>query len=1007
MSQVKKPKFWRSLAERESTDEFRAVAEREFFAKADEGPTTPGRRRFLQLMGASLALSGCWQEDRLLPHSKQPEGVIPGKPQAFATTMELGGVGVGLIATSYDGRPIKIEGNPEHPGSGGGSTTLQQAAILEMYDPDRSSGVARYSGGKRQGSTWAEFEAGFLKAAGAGLAVLSDGSSSPTLADLKRRLTGRDVQWFDYAPINRDNERAGAKLALGQVVRTQLKLEQADVVVALDADLFGLHPNSLAHSKAFASRRAPEAGQMSRLYSIESSFSSTGGAADHRLPLRSELIKAAVAYLDAAISPQVSAPGNAQGAPAAQFLSDAPTKKFLDTVVKDLVEHRGRCVLVAGANQPAQVHALVHRLNAILGNVGKTLVYTADVEPEAESYVAQLTKLVAAMDGGQVKSLLILGGNPAYDAPSDVGFAAALAKVGSSTHASVYEDETSQLCSWHVPLAHWLEAWNDVTAWDGSVSLAQPLIAPLYAGRSALELCAALLGEKLDALALIKRTHEGRIAGEALWRRAIHDGLIQGTESKPVTPELQDVQVTLQGAELGGVEAGQDLEISFAADSKVYDGRFANLGWLQELPDLIGKLTWDNAALIAPSTAKALGVTDGDVVTLTAGGASVEIPILQAPGQAKGSVRVVLGYGRTAAGQIGGSKLHGVAPVGSNLYALRSSKLWDFGGGASLKKTGKWTKLATTQDKHSIDDLGADEIQARIPTLVREGTLSEYKKQPDFAKHKVHHPPLLSLWKSPVSYEGHKWGMTIDLNKCVGCGSCTVACQAENNIPTVGKERVLFGRELHWIRVDRYYKGDPENPGMAQQPLTCHHCENAPCEQVCPVGATIHTHEGLNDMTYNRCIGTRYCANNCPYKVRRFNYFNYHMDMKDDANKVKGMMYNPEVTVRFRGVMEKCSFCVQRIQNVKIDAKNHRRKIEDGEIQTACQQACPSDAITFGDLNDTSSKVRAAQDLPRAYALLGHLNVRPRLLYLAKVTNPHPDLEHKEEAEGSSTGHHG
>ncbi len=1007
MSQVKKPKFWRSLAERENTEEFRATAQREFYAMADEGPTVPGRRRFLQLMGASLALSGCWQEDRILPRTNRPEGLIPGKPVFFATTMELGGVGVGLLARSYDGRPIKLEGNPEHSGSMGGSTSMQQAAVLQMYDPDRSKGPARYSAGKRESGTWGEFEDAFLKkGADAGLAVLGDGSSSPTLADLKRRLTAKGVQWFDYAPINRDNERDGAKAAFGEVVRTQLKLDQTDVILTLDADLFGAHPNGLPHSKAFASRRTPEAGSMTRLYAIESSFSATGGAADHRLPLRSQLIKAVAAYLDSAISPQVSAPGTAQGAPAAKFLGDEHAKKFLETVVKDLVEHRGRSVVVAGANQPAEVHALVHRLNAILGNVGKTVVYTPEAEPEREAYVVQLTKLVAAMNGGQIKSLLILGGNPVYDAPADLAFGAALAKVGTSVHAALYEDETSQQCTWHVPLAHWLEAWGDSLAWDGTVSLAQPLIAPLYDGRSAIELCGSLLGEKLDALGLLKRTHEDRIAGDALWRRAIHDGFVQGSEGKPTTPTLKDVTVTLQGPELGGVEAEQDLEVSFAADSKIYDGRFANLGWLQELPDLIGKLTWENAALVAPSTAKALGVTDGDVVSLTVGGASLEIPVLQAPGQAKGSVRVALGYGRTEAGRIAGSKAQGVAPIGANAYTLRTSKSMDFGGGGSIKKTGKWTKLATTQDKHSIDELGGHEIQERIPTLVREATLAEFKKEPEFAKHKVHHPPLLSLWKPPVSYEGHRWGMTIDLNKCVGCGTCTVACQAENNIPTVGKERVLFGRELHWIRVDRYYKGDPENPGMAQQPLTCHQCENAPCEQVCPVGATMHSHEGLNDMTYNRCIGTRYCANNCPYKVRRFNYFNYHMDMKDDANKVKGMVYNPEVTVRFRGVMEKCTFCVQRIQNVKIDAKNHRRKIEDGEIKTACQQACPSEAIVFGDLNDPGSKVRELQNSERSYALLGQLNVHPRLLYLAKVTNPHPDLEQKQEGEGHGS-HHG
>ncbi len=1009
MSQVKKPKFWRSLAERDSTEDFRERAQREFFVKADEGPTVPGRRRFLQLMGASLALSGCFPEDRLLPASKRPDGTVPGRPEFFATTMELGGVGVGLIARSYEGRPIKIEGNPAHSTSVGGTSAFHQASVLELYDPDRSKGVARFAGGKRESATWAEFEAGFLKAwaSGDGAAVLAEGSSSPTLADLKRRLIEKapQLKWYDYQTVNWDNEREGAKLAYGRALRSELKLALADIVVTLDCDLLSAHPSAPAYARDFAGRRTPEAGNLNRLYTIESAFSSTGGAADHRLPLRSELIKAAVAYLDAVVSPQVNASGAAQPSPQAAFLSDPTAKRFLDTLAKDLVAHRGSSIVVAGSGQPAEVHALVHRLNSILGNVGKTLILREEVEPERGTYAEQIAQLTAAMNGGQVKSLLILGGNPAYNAPSDLGFGAALAKVAQTAHASLYEDETSQLCGWHAPLAHWLESFSDARAWDGTVSLAQPLVAPLYGGRSAIELLATALGEQLSPLALIQRTHEQQLAGEALWRRAVHDGVIEGTALEVVAQvALKDLNVPLAGRELGGIAAADELELTIAHDSKLYDGRYSNLGWLQEHPDTISKLTWDNAVWVGPSTASALGVTDGDVVTLSVGGQSIDIPVLIIPGQAKGSVRVHLGYGRSAAGQIGGSKAHGVAPVGVDTYQLRTTKLLSFGAGASLKKTGKFTKLATTQDKHSIDDLGANYIQERIPVLVREGTVTEFQKDPAFAKHRIHHPPLLSLWKPPTSYEGHRWGMTIDLNKCLGCGACAISCQAENNISVVGKERVLFGREMSWLRIDRYFKGDPESPTIASQPIGCQQCENAPCEQVCPVGATVHSSEGLNDMTYNRCIGTRYCANNCPYKVRRFNYFNYHMDMKEKANQVKGMVFNPEVTVRFRGVMEKCSYCVQRIQNVKIEAKNHRRKIEDGEIRTACEEACSTGAIVFGDLNDTQSRVRKLQDLPRAYALLGQLNVRPRTLYLAKVTNPHPDLEPKE---GTEPAHHG
>ncbi len=1012
-----RPEYWRSLEELDNSPEFRELLANEFAAPPEE-PTEGGRRRFLQVMGASFALatgaSGCrWPEEKVLPHTRRPDGAIPGKPLHYATAMDLSGVGRGLLVRSYDGRPIKIEGNPEHPDSGGACDSIAQASILELYDPDRSQGAARFGGSKRQKSSFEEFDkylAGKLAAmaGGAGLRILSGASSSPSLADMRKRMTEKlpQAQWVEWEAISDDNELEGSKLAFGAPHRTLLDLSQAKVVVTLDADLLGSHPNKLKHTRDFAARRDPAAGEMSRVYAFENTVTITGASADHRQPIRSELIKALAAALDAELSAKgASATGSAQAKPAAAFLNDAGFKKMFDAAVADLLANKGASVVAAGANQPKEVHALVHRINTALGNVGTTVKYAPI--PDRPAHHAALANLTKEMNSGAVKLLIMIGTNPVYDAPGDVPFKAALAKVTDSVHFSLFEDETSKASAWHVPLAHFLESWGDVRSWSGTVSITQPLIAPLYGGRSAIEIVAQLIGdEKKSGLEIVQRTHQDTLAGEALWKKAVHDGVVTGTRWTGVTPALKAIEpVTLSPRELGGLAMAGDPELVFAQDPGLYDGRFANNGWLMEMPDPLTKLTWDNALMMSPATAKKLGVTDRTLVKLTLNGKAINIPVLLLPGHGAGSMTVHLGYGRTDAGHVAGLTSADVAPVGSNAHTLRSAQALGFAGGAKVAAISEGYKLAMVQDKHSIDSVGKSGEQARLDLLVREGTLDEWKKHPDFARHRVHHPPLLSLWKSPVSYDGYKWGMTIDLAKCTGCNACITACIAENNIPVAGKSRVLMGRELHWISVHRYYKGDPENPEFKMQPVTCQQCENAPCEQVCPVGATMHSSEGLNDMSYNRCIGTRYCSNNCPYKVRRFNYFNYHMDLKKPENKVKKMVFNPEVTVRFRGVMEKCTFCIQRIQNVKIEAKNARRRVKDGEIVTACQQTCPADAISFGDLNDGTAQVKHNYYNPRAYALLQELNTRPRLHYLAKVTNPHPTLKKAEPADSHGGGH--
>jgi MoCo/4Fe-4S cofactor protein with predicted Tat translocation signal len=1017
MSSLKKfkPRYWRSLAELENTPEFREYVEREFPTPLEEAPpNSPERRRFLELMGASFAMAGAagcrWQEDHLVPLSRRPEGIIPGVPRRFATAMELNGVAVGLHVTSYDGRPIKVDGNPAHPESLGACSVYQQASVLGMYDPDRSDSVRR--GGKP--STFAEFDA-FAKEhfaalgakGGAGLCILSERSSSPTLLGLRRQLAAAlpQAKWVVYEPTASDAARAGSVLAFGTAHRTHYAFGQARLVVTLDGDFMApTFPAALSNARAFAQTRGPE-GDMSRLYAIESGYSHAGALADHRLPIRAELIKAVAAWLDAEVSKRVQALpelGGPQAAPNAPFLADPVVAKFLAAMVKDLLAHVGRSIVVTGPDQPAEVHALVHRLNALLGNVGRTVFYTEDPDAGTVSDVQSLKTLVAELPS--VDTLLILGGNPAYTAPSDVGFAAALGQVKTSIHLSLHEDETSQLATWHLPAAHYLESWGDARSWNGMVSIVQPLIAPLYGGRTAIELVARVLGdEKPDGRALVQRTHAGWLGNDRVFRKALNDGFVPGSQAPQVMPQLKPLAAIAFGErELGvGKLANGGFELVFITDPKVYDGRFGNNGWLQELPSSFTKLGWDNAVMIPMSVAEELHITDGHMVTLTLNNKSITLPAVVAPGQAEGSLRVALGYGRTHAGHVGGLASDGIAPVGANAYSIRSSDAYHVASGVSLALAAEGERLAYSQDLFAIDTLGREGIADRVGELVREGTLTEFREKPEFAKEKVHSPPLLSLWVPPVSYEGHKWGMSVDLGKCIGCSACVTACQAENNIPVVGRKPMSMGREMLWLRVDRYYTGEPATAELAFQPLPCQQCENAPCEQVCPVGATLHSSEGLNDMVYNRCIGTRYCSNNCPYKVRRFNYFNYNLDVigitpftptDDPKMKVKSMVFNPEVTVRSRGVMEKCTFCVQRIQNTKIKAKNEKRPIADGEIKTACQQTCPTEAIVFGDLNDQKSEVRRLQNLPRSYALLGELNNHPRVQYLARVKNPNPEL---------------
>ncbi|MDX1967899.1 MAG: TAT-variant-translocated molybdopterin oxidoreductase [Planctomycetaceae bacterium] len=998
--------YWRSLDQLQQTPEFTEFLHREFPVAASEFPQGFSRRRWLQLMGASFALTGAagcrWQSDTLASLPVRPANRVPGVPQTFATSWELGGYARPIVVTSYDGRPIKVEGNREHPDSLGATDALSQAMILHLYDPDRSTAILQQTEQPAVERSWDEFAAELepvlaaVKASGgAGLRVLTETSSSPTRSRLQTRIASEfpQAKWVEHNAIPVRNAIAGAELAFGRALRPHLDLTAADIIVTFDDDFFGHHPAGVRLAREWADGRVPEAGPMKRLYAVESQFSLVGGVADHRLPMKSSDIPRFLDALEELVDKGLA------GAPIEESHDDSYGLKFLATVAADLLAHRGKSVVSVGETQAPAVHARAYRLNSKLGNIGATLSFLP--VPDPSPIAAELSTLVEELQAGKVELLLVLGGNPVYTAPAGIELAAAIRQAKWSVRLSNYVDETSLACQWHLPAAHPLECWGDGISESGRLTLQQPLIAPLFGGKSDIELLAWVLGD-VDATSqsLVRQTATTLLPADRFdkeWRKLIHDGF-WGKPAATLSPTLR-ADLNLPAA----TPAPTDLELVLTPSPSTYDGRFANNGWLQETPQPLSKLTWDNAALIAPATADELGLKTGSLAALHVAGQTVELPVYVLPGQAPGSIGVALGYGRTAAGHVGGLLSDGIAAVGVNVYGLRTGAETVLTK-ATLKGTGRQYPLSTTQDHHAIDTVGMTEIAGRIGELVREGSLGEYEAHPDFAQHKVHHPPLESLWKEPSS-DGRAWGMSIDLSRCIGCNSCMVACQSENNVPVVGKEQIARGREMHWIRIDRYFKGDVNQPEIVTQPVACHHCENAPCEQVCPVAATVHSPEGLNDMAYNRCVGTRYCANNCPYKVRRFNFFDYNAKYEAANTELSRMLMNPEVTVRERGVMEKCTYCVQRIQNVKIGAKNEQRAVRDGEVVTACQQACPANAIVFGDLNDKSSRVAALHAGPRSYAMLAELNVQPRTKYLARIRNPHPWLATAAEVHGHEEAH--
>jgi len=1034
--------YWKSLRELEGDAAFQVSGSvAEFPPGADKPNHDPlSRRNFFHLMGASMALAGVgacqrYEKEEIVPLARRPEDQTPGVTQQYATAFELGGVGHSLLATAFEGRPIKLDGNPEHPfASGGvvtgterhaGCSTFVQASILHLYDPDRSQGPTSDHG---VASSLDAFRAqlGQLRAGLATTTVLSEATSSPTVRALRTKLIGLGVRWHEYEPLSWDNERAGTRMAFGdRSLRPIAKLDRAETIVTLDCDIFTEHPASMKYSRDFARSRRQNGwlgiGAMSRLWSIESVFTNTGAMADHRLALRSELGLPFAMALDAAL--------RGGPTPTSEFLKEPKVDKFLKVLIEELKQNKGKAVVIAGRRQPPEVHALVARINQSIGAPGATLEYVEDPDGDRPAHLRSINDLAHQMAAGAVGTLIMLGGNPVYDAPADLNFAAALKSVKTSIHLHEYRNETSLLSSWHVPRAHFLEAWGDVQTWDGTVTVAQPLVAPLYGGLSVIELLSLLLGDEKSGDALVQAAHKD-LGIDGNWKQTVHDGFVANTQLAPVQqPTVAEFPLpTLAGGQLAGsLRVNGELEVVFHQSSFTYDGRYANNAWLWETPDFLTKVTWDNYALVGASTASGLSLENDTLIKVKVNELELELPCYTIPGQAAGTIGLVLGGGRTAAGHVGGT---GTRTVGWDTYKVRTTRGWDFAGKATVTATGKGYTLANIQEHWDIrtgvgnvgaiareqGSVNAGGLAERLPELIRETTnktLAENKAwhaegSEGFFNDLVNAGNTdrpgeggFSLFKEK-DYQGHRWAMAIDLSTCTGCNACMVACQAENNVPVVGRKEVMNNREMSWIRIDRYFSGSVEDPQVVHQPVGCQHCEQAPCEQVCPVGATTHSDEGLNDMAYNRCIGTRYCANNCPYKVRRFNFLDWNKEFRDARNKVRRLLFNPDVTVRMRGVMEKCTFCVQRIQNAKIRTKAQIRggqqpgsingPMPDGTVETACQQACPTEAIVFGDLSDKDSRVSRLHEDRRSYALLPETYTKPRNRFLARVRNPNPSL---------------
>lgn len=996
---------WQGVDQAANHPGFGRRVEQEFPAHAGEWVDPVSRRGFMKLMGASLAmagLAGCTKQpdEPIYPYVKAPEDLILGKPNYFATAFPFSTGALPLLIKSDAYRPIKVDGNPEHPMSMGGSDPLSQASLLGLYDPDRSQRVLYHL----ETTSFSDFQTALIRdlagmSGGQGLYILSSTITSPTLAAQWKEAQKRypQAKLIQYDPVNRDSARRASKAAFGDFYDAQYSLDKADVILSLDSDfLSGItHPGFVKLSREYAKRRKllDPSIEMNRLYAVESMPTTTGFKADHRLKLRASR----VAAFAQAIASVVGA-----GSHAGAGNWNGEQQAFLAALAADLKANAGKCVVIPGEQQTPEVHLAAIAINQALGNVGKTVVYTETVQPLPTIQLDELKSLVADMNAGKVKWLLILNANPVYTAPADLNFAEALGNVPKSAHLGSHVDETSQIAHWHLNGAHYLESWSDARAYDGTLSVVQPMIDPLYSGKSAHDVMQTLLEDPTKSTFDVVQTNwQQQLAGKGIfedaWRKVLHDGFLAGTAFAPKTLTANAGALAAPAPAPTGEDA---IEIVFRPDPSIYDGRYSNNGWLQELPKPIVNNCWDNALMMSGPTKVKLGLEENDVVEIALNGRKVLAPVLSVPGHPDNAFTVHLGYGRQHAGRVGSG-------MGFNAYALRTSDAPLFASGVTCRKTGDVWGIAVTKSHYS-DDRGAMALagsaqsgdmsshslegdEAITRGIVRYAMLEEFRKEPNFAHEKGVFPedpaPDNSLFPN-FPYNKNAWGIAVDQNSCVGCNACVISCYAENNIPVVGKHNTKTGRDMQWLRIDTYFEGDLQAPRAHFQPMMCQQCENAPCEQVCPVGATVHSPEGLNVMVYNRCVGTRYCSNNCPYKVRRFNFLLFS---DYDTESLK-FMRNPDVTVRSRGVMEKCTYCLQRISAAKIQADKENREVRDGEIVTACQQACPTEAIVFGNINDKNSRVFKIKNQPRNYGVVADLNTRPRTTYIAEVFNPNQAL---------------
>lgn len=965
--------YWRSLAELAETTDYLDLSQGEFADESQLWNAPVARRSVLKLLGASMALAGmagCTRQpdEHIIPYVSMPEHQIPGRARYYATTAMVAGYAHGVLVESHEGRPTKLEGNPDHPATLGACDAIAQASVLSLYDPDRSSAVRHdgvISGFTDCLMTLKERQREWDASGGRGLCFLTGTVTSPSEQQQMKTLRQRwpQARWFVHEPVDRQSVFAGSQLLFGKALEPRYQLENAAVVVSLDADFLQSQPGFLRYARDFSARRRPRDHQtpQSRLYALESTPTITGAAADHSRSLAWHEVEPATRQLAIVLGVKVAPPER-----------KVLPEKWVRAVAADLEQHKGAALIVPGEQQPATVHAIAHAINEVLDGFGATVDWML---PLAESDgAADLADLARAIENKEVDSLLVLGANPVYSAPVDLEFDELLQQVPWRLHWGEYRDETARLCHWHIPAAHPLENWGDARAYDGTISLIQPLIQPMRGGKSALQMFAAI-GEGLEKdprelLLDYWRDHYTGDDFELFWKQSLHDGLVADSRSPPVKPVIQAAWQEQLSPAMKVPE--QALVLQFRPDPALWDGRYANNGWLQEMPRPLTTLTWHNAALISPRLAEEYELDDGQLVELMVGEYTVEVPVFVLPGHPDVAITLSLGHGRSSAGRV-------AQGIGTSAYRVRvSAALW--AAPVTLRATGAQQQLAAIQTHNNIE--GRD--------LIRGASWEEYQKNPAFAQRSAEELSLYSEPRPTDRTASHAWGMAIDLSACIGCNGCVTACQAENNIPVVGPEEVSRGHDMHWIRVDRYFSGSLDSPGITFQPVPCMHCENAPCEYVCPVGATQHSADGLNQMIYQRCVGTRYCSQNCPYKVRRFNWFDY--TGTSAAYPAEPAVQNPDVTVRTRGVMEKCTYCVQRINTVRQDAEAEGRPIADGELKTACQQSCPTQAIVFGDLADPDSEVNHLKSSPLNYAMLAHLNTRPRTTYLAAVHNPNPEL---------------